>query len=245
MVFRKFIVLILLILLYINTNGQNDIEFAKPVDFPITLSGSFAELRSNHFHAGIDIKTYGQIGKKVFAIEDGFIARIKVAGGGYGHALYIQHPNGYTSVYAHLEGFNQEISAFVKEEQYIKQSFEVNLFPDREKFKVKKGQLIAFTGNTGGSNGPHLHFEIRKTKNQHPVNPLFFDFGVKDNTNPRINSIAIYPLDNQALVNGKNQKLILPAQKVDNERYTIEFSDSLRLAGDIGFGIETFDYFDE
>mgnify|MGYP006283908375 CR=1 FL=1 len=245
MVFRKFIFVILLISLNINAIAQSDIKFANPVDFPITLSGSFAELRSNHFHAGIDIKTYGQTGRKVFAIEDGFVARIKVAGGGYGHALYIQHPNGYTSVYAHLEGFNQEISAFVKEEQYRKQSFEVNLFPNREKFKVKKGQLIAFTGNTGGSNGPHLHFEIRKTKNQHPINPLFFDFGVKDNTYPRINSIAIYPLDKEASINGANKKLFLPTKQIDNSTYAIESLDSLRLSGNIGFGVETFDYFDE
>ena len=148
--------------------------FRSPVDLKIALSGTFGELRSDHFHSGIDIKTGGKTGKNVYAIADGFISRIKVSGNGFGKTLYIKHPNGYTSVYAHLKGFSQEVSKYIKEQQYKKKSFEINIFPKSDQFVIKKGDIIALSGNSGGSDGPHLHFEIRDTKSEHPLNPLLF-----------------------------------------------------------------------
>ena len=135
--------------------------FAPPMDIPIILAGTFGELRSNHFHSGVDIKTQQREGVPVNSIGDGTITRIKVSLWGYGKVLYIAHPNGYTSVYGHLQKFSPSIEAYIKKLQYNKKSFEVEVFPDYGELKVSKGELIAYSGNTGGSAGPHLHFEIR------------------------------------------------------------------------------------
>ena len=157
-------------------NSQNNYPqnyFANPLEVPLVLSGSFAELRSNHFHSGLDIKTQQREGLKVLASADGFVSRIKIAHFGYGKALYITHPNGYTTVYGHLQKFSPEIEAYIKKQQYEKESFEVELFPSAETLIVTKGNLVAYSGNTGGSGGPHLHFEIRD-KEERPMNPMLF-----------------------------------------------------------------------
>ncbi|HNZ71556.1 MAG TPA: M23 family metallopeptidase, partial [Prolixibacteraceae bacterium] len=138
-------------------------SFVSPVNIPLVLNGNFGEIRSNHFHAGIDIKTNGATGLPVFSISDGVVSRISVSATGYGKTLYIDHPSGYTSVYAHLDRFIPEIEKWVKEQQYQLQRFEVNLEPSPTLFRFSKGEQIAFSGNTGSSAGPHLHFEIRKT----------------------------------------------------------------------------------
>jgi len=169
------------------------------------LSGTFAELRSNHFHSGLDIKTQQRRGLKVKASATGFVSRIKVSHFGYGKALYITHPNGYTTVYAHLQKFSPDIEAYVKQQQYKKESYQIELFPKAGTLPVLKDNLIAYSGNSGGSGGPHLHYEIRD-KQQRPMNPLLFGLDVKDTTNPIIKSIYAYPLDNQASINGSNTK---------------------------------------
>ena len=160
--------------------AQSGTNFRSPLDIPLILSGNFGELRSDHFHSGIDIKTQGTTGHKVYAIEDGYVSRIKVQGGGYGHALYIAHQNGYTSVYGHLSKYNSSIEAYTRKVQYQRESFEVDLYPEPGTLTVNKGEVIALSGNTGSSAGPHLHFEVRKTANQHPTNALFYQFPVKD-----------------------------------------------------------------
>ncbi len=133
--------------------GQENLaDFAAPLDIPLYLAGNFAELRSNHFHTGIDIKTQGVEGQKVLAAEEGKVSRISVSPYGYGLALYIEHPNGYTTVYGHLKKFNDEIAAVVKEKQYEEESFRVDFAPDEE-IKLERGELIALSGNTGGSGG--------------------------------------------------------------------------------------------
>jgi murein DD-endopeptidase MepM/ murein hydrolase activator NlpD len=148
--------------------------FRSPLDIPLFLSGNFGELRSNHFHAGLDIKTQGVEGQNVYAVADGYVSRIKVSPYGYGNAIYVTHPNGFTSVYGHLQKYNDKIRQVVEDYQYKKEEFEVELFPTPFSMQVKKGELIAYSGNSGGSGGPHLHFEIRNTTNEHPTNPLFF-----------------------------------------------------------------------
>ena len=150
--------------LFLKSFSQEDIPqdyFESPLEIPLILSGTFGELRSNHFHSGMDIKTHQQTGLNVLASASGYVSRIKVSHFGYGKALYVQHPNGYTSVYAHLKEFAPEIEAYIKERQYAKESYEIEVFPEADELPVKQGEVIAYSGNSGGSGGPHLHFEIR------------------------------------------------------------------------------------
>ncbi|HKK87963.1 MAG TPA: M23 family metallopeptidase, partial [Saprospiraceae bacterium] len=157
-------------------------DFSAPLGIDLRLSGTFGELRSNHFHAGIDLKSPdGQSGTPVVAAADGFIHRVKVKGGGYGQALYIDHGNGYSTVYAHLDAFTETLDAYVRKEQYRRASFTVDLFPRAGQFQLKKGDLIGYMGNSGHSYGPHLHFEIRRYGI--PVNPLAY-LAVPDETRP-------------------------------------------------------------
>jgi hypothetical protein len=219
-------------------------DFIPPVDFEMALSGTFGELRNNHFHSGIDIKTWGVQGKPVYAVADGFVSRIKISPGGFGKAIYIEHPNGYTSVYAHCRNFTDAIDSYVKNEQYKQESFGVNLFPDKEMFPVKQGEVVAHSGNTGGSMGPHLHFEIRETKGQVPVNPLLFEFPVKDYIRPKIARLMIYPYGKLSLIEGKNEPL---EQKLAGwgPEYRLKNSDTIRVSGKVYFGIETYDLLNE
>lgn len=169
--------------------------FGSPVDIPIYLSGTFGEPRGNHFHSGIDIRTNSQEGLAVYAVQDGYVSRLKVSAYGYGKAIYIQHPNGYTSVYAHLSAYNPAITKYTRDLHYAKESFEVDEGVPAGKLKVKKGELIGYSGNTGGSGGPHLHFEIRTTRTEHPLNPQLYGFTVVDNVAPVIHSLNVYAKD--------------------------------------------------
>ncbi|MDQ3190557.1 MAG: M23 family metallopeptidase [Bacteroidota bacterium] len=213
--------------------------FRSPLDIPIYLSGNFGELRSNHFHAGLDMKTEGVEGKKIYAVADGYVSRIKISPWGYGKALYITHPNGYVSVYAHLRNFNDSIGLFVKNEQYKAEEFEIELILNPSDLVVKKGDIVAFSGNTGGSGGPHLHFEIRDEKSENPLNPLLFGFDIKDDVKPTIKEIIIYPLNETSFVNNSNKPKILNLTLVSQDTYKV--SQPVSVHGQIGFGIDTHD----
>ncbi|TVR75421.1 MAG: M23 family metallopeptidase [Marinilabiliales bacterium] len=215
--------------------------FISPVEFPLSLSANFGELRTNAFHAGIDIRTGGVTGRRVLAAAEGHVYRILVSPVGYGRALYIEHPNGLATVYAHLDRFTVEIEAYIREQQYRRQSFHVDLTPPRGMFRFEQGELIGYSGNTGSSFGPHLHFEIREAATQMPVNPLLFDFDVKDNLPPVLYTLAVYPLTHNSLVNGRNEPLFIPLDG-GRGRYHLPSGTSIEVYGEIGFGIEATDF---
>lgn len=214
--------------------------FIAPLDGALSLAGNFGELRNNHFHSGFDFRTNGEEGKIVLAAADGFVSRIKVSAFGYGNALYITHPNGYVTVYGHLQSYDSIITKYVRGKQYEQESFEVDLFPQKNEIKIKQGQQIALSGNTGGSEGPHLHFEIRDAKTEYIINPYFFGFDIKDDVKPSIESIMIYPLDNNATINGVNRSKELDVFEVKNKK--LSTNEKLTICGNIGFAIVTTDY---
>lgn len=216
--------------------------FRSPLDIPLFLSGNFGEIRTNHFHSGLDIKTQGVENKPVYAPADGYVSRIKIQAGGYGKALYITHANGYTTVYGHLNSYAENIATYLKEQQYKKESFEIELFPDSNLFRVKKGEAIAYTGNTGSSGGPHLHFEIRDTKTENVYNPLFFGFDVKDKTPPSITSLAVYTFDENARKGAQTRK-VYTVTKTEG-KYVVNGGKPLPASGITGFGLEVYDQLD-
>jgi len=212
--------------------------FRSPIDTVIKLNGNFGELRSNHFHTGLDIATGNHEGMKVYAVADGYVSRIKVSPYVYGKSLQIRHSNGYISVYGHLRGFNDTIAKYVKAAQYANKSFEVELNPRAGEFPVKKGDLIAFSGNTGSSQGPHLHFEIRDTTTEIANNPLLFDFDVKDNERPVIYGLTIYPVDETGMVDGLTSSKKI---KIIRAKGNYKIAETPIVNGNIGFGIEAYD----
>ncbi|PCE64881.1 M23 family metallopeptidase [Sediminicola luteus] len=212
--------------------------FRSPVDIPIILAGSFGELRSNHFHAGIDIKTQQREGLPIKAIGKGSVSRIKVSHWGYGKALYIKHPNGYTSVYGHLQKFSPEIEAYVKARQYQKKSYQIELFPDLGELQVEQGELVAISGNSGSSAGPHLHFEIRSSANEKPINPLLFGMEVRDATDPVLLNLYAYPLGKNAQIKQSGKRIPISFRKSPEGHFIAE---EITASGLIGFGFNGFD----
>lgn len=223
--------------------GQDTIPknyFRSPLGIPLYLAGNFGELRSNHFHSGLDMKTQGKEGFNVYAAADGYVSRVKISPWGYGKTIYIDHPNGYTTVYAHLKSFKGKIADEIKKYQYEKESWEIDWYPPDSLLKVKKGDKIALSGNTGGSGGPHLHFEIRETKTEFPVNPLLFGFEIKDDIKPIIRSITLTPLDDTSYVNNlKSTQRFLVTGSDGN--YRLKYTTPIYAYGNIGIGIETID----
>jgi hypothetical protein len=218
--------------------------FRPPVDFRMLLSGTFGELRTNHFHSGIDIKTAGAEGKPVYAIADGYVSRIKVSAFGFGKALYITHLNGYVSVYAHLSRYNDPVASAVFQEHYRQESFEIEMFPAKDEFPVKKGDVVAYSGNSGSSAGPHLHFEIRDEGSQKPINPLLFGYDVKDTRKPRIAAVKIYPADENARIDGLN-KAVKSSVEIFSGQYRLNSSRPFEVNGNISFGIQVYDQLDD
>jgi len=170
------------------------IQLFAPMQGELMISGTFGEPRPNHYHSGLDIKTGGKTGWPVLAVEEGFVSRVKVSPGGYGHVIYMDHPNGLSSVYAHLDKFEPQLAKFVRDLQYQKQSFDIDTLLPPDQFVFKKGQQIAWSGNSGSSAGPHLHFEIRETHSELALNPMRFGYKVKDQTPPTVSHLKLYPI---------------------------------------------------
>lgn len=229
--------LLFLVPLFSQESYPTDV-FRSPLDVPIILSGTFGELRSNHFHSGIDIKTQQREGLPVYGIGDGTITRIKVSLWGYGKVIYIAHPNGYTSVYGHLQKFSPKIEEYIKKIQYKKNSFEVEVFPDYGELKITKNEIIAYSGNTGGSSGPHLHFEIRSSVSEKPTNPLLYGIDVPDATNPILEKLFVYPLSSNAQVNQSATRMQVNFTKQSDGNF---LADKVYASGKIGIGFVGYD----
>jgi hypothetical protein len=213
--------------------------FRSPLDIPLRLAGTFGELRNNHFHAGIDIKTNRRTGLPVYATADGYISRIKVAIWGYGKVIYINHSNGFTTVYAHLNKFGNGIQEYVKSIQYEKKSYETgNIFLKENQIKVTKGQIIGYSGRTGGFVEPHLHYEIRNTKTEKIINPLLLGIKIQDSIAPKIKKLIAYPMDSDSRINRslKNQSLSIKKDSLNNY-----IANRLSASGKIGFGVNVYD----
>lgn len=209
-----------------------------------SLSASFAELRADHFHTGLDYRTGGVQGKDVLAVDEGFVYRIAVSPTGFGKALYVRHPSGLSSVYAHLRSFRPDIEEYVLQNQYSQKSFSVSLFPQRNQFRVTRGEVIAASGNSGGSSGPHLHFELRDSATEDPVNPLNYDgLGVSDRMRPVIDRVILYPLSHRSAVNGNRNNLTLRTVPSDGS-YGVSAATVPVLYGETGIGIKCWDTFD-
>lgn len=230
---------LLLIFTSINLFSQNYPQnFRQPLGGTLLMTGSFCEFRSNHFHGGDDFRT-GSIGKPLYAIADGYVSRIKVSGGGYGNALYITNNqgDGYIALYGHLLRYNSEIATWVENFQNQIQEFQFDICLDSNVLPVKRGQLIGYSGSTGYSFGPHLHFEIRNLQDE-PYNPQLFGFHIRDTKAPIIKNIAVYPEDDFSSVNKKNSsKVYAVSGGTVNSNITVN--------GNIYFGIESYDYLND
>jgi hypothetical protein len=218
--------------------------YAVPVKIPVFLAGNFAELRPNHFHGGIDIKTQGKTGIEVDAAADGFVSRITISPTGYGRALYIDHPNGTTTVYGHLESLAPQIDEYIRNIQYQKETFAIDQVVPPGLLPVKKGEPIAKSGNAGSSVGPHLHFEIRRTKEEIMLNPLMFNMPVKDKLKPIVQALMVYPLSDDASVSGKQTPQKFEIIKTPNNGYQLKANQTISVYGEIGFGVQSVDLLD-
>ncbi|MGB0633840.1 MAG: M23 family metallopeptidase, partial [Flavobacteriaceae bacterium] len=225
-------------LISISLNSQSKFPsnyFSNPLDSDLILNGTFGELRSSHFHSGIDFKTRFKEGLKVYSSADGYVSRISIKHGGFGKALYINHPNGYTTVYAHLKNFNKEIEDYIKALQYRKKSYQIERYLKKDELKVLKNQVIGNSGNTGSSFGPHLHFETRKTSNQKALNPKLFKFKIKDTRSPYVSSVYFYKFDS---LNNRSKPYEIKLKKIND---SLIMADELSLDGRLAFGLAGFD----
>jgi len=218
--------------IYAQTNPQTG--FAPPFDFPLFLSGNFGELRANHFHAGLDFKTQGVTGKKVLALGNGYVSRIRVIHGS-GYVLEVSYDNGYTAIHRHDQGFVGEIARRIEKLQYEKESWEVDITPEPHEYPVKTGQHISWSGNMGYSFGPHLHLEFRETESRDYIDPLpFFKSRIKDTRSPQVQGFMLFPQIGEGVVN----------QASNPQEFRTTMKDTIRAWGVIGAGVKAYDYMD-
>ncbi|MGB8491993.1 MAG: M23 family metallopeptidase [Bacteroidales bacterium] len=235
----QILLFIALLLNGLTKNQKEGPKFISPVKIPLSLSANFGELRVDHFHSGLDIRTQGVTGKEVFAVADGYVYRISVSPGGFGNALYVKHPSGYSTVYGHLDRFIPEIEDYVTSRQYEEKSFMVTLWPPKDKFRFSQGDLIAYSGNSGSSSGPHLHYEMRKSDDETPVNPLLYDFGITDEHKPVIEKVAICPAGRHTSINGQNRTVRMSVSGGSGNYHLA--ADEIKISGPAAFEIRAYD----
>lgn len=227
----------------INISSVHAQELPNPFDFPILLSGNFGELRNNHFHSGIDFKTQGAEGKPIHAVQEGYVSRISVSAWGYGNALYLTHPDGTTTVYGHLQKFSAPITAYLREQQYAKESFNVDLTVEPDVLPVRQGEIVALSGNTGSSGGPHLHFEVRDTETEEILDPIvYYKDKITDTRPPKIQGILICPVEGKGVANGTRRKLELKPATAKNGNQTL--TGKIEAWGEIGLAVKGYDAMD-
>lgn len=228
------------------TTKQSD--YRAPLDIPLVLAANFGELRPNHFHMGVDFKTNGVEGLKLYSIEKGFVSRVKVSPYGYGNVVYIDHPNGITSVYAHCSAFKGKLDSVVKITQEKEQNYEIEIFFVPKDIPVQKGEVFALSGNSGSSTAPHLHFELRDTKTEDALNPLAFGFDISDHKSPVISGIKVYALSSEGYqIPGKSKVVNVTKGKfgyyIGGDLLLVP-SDYCSEHGGIGFAFDVVDYLD-
>lgn len=249
MINRLFSLLTILILPFVGFLQKNKTyNYRSPLDIPLVLAANFGELRPNHFHMGVDFKTNGKEGLSLHSIDDGFVSRVKVSTYGYGKVIYIEHQNGITSVYAHCSSFKGKLDSIVRQTQIKDQNFEIEIFFTPEDIRIKKGELIALSGNSGSSTAPHLHFELRDTKTEEALNPLVYGFEISDHKAPVIKSLKVYSLTEEGYqIPGKSK---IASVYNDKSGYHIK-GDLLEIPADycsgkggVGFAFDVVDLLD-
>lgn len=235
--FKELISYICLVLLPLALYAQGGVStFGVPFDFPLVLSGNFGELRSNHFHSGVDFKTQGAVGKPIRCVADGYICRASVQPGGYGNALYVMHDNGYMTVYGHLERFPKNIAERVRKYQYDNETFKADLRFAPGEYKVRRGEVFAFAGNSGYSFGPHLHFEVRDSSGEELYDPMrFYATRLNDTIAPRASSFAVYPRAGRGVLAGGHESKVYKVVEG-------MVKDTIMAWGQVGFGVKALDY---
>ncbi|MCF8226820.1 MAG: M23 family metallopeptidase [Bacteroidales bacterium] len=241
---RSIYIVLFVIIQFTCLSAQVKTSFRAPLDIPLVLSGNFGELRSNHFHSGIDIRTNGNTGYDVFSVDSGYVSRIKIQTEGFGKALYVDHRNGYTSVYAHLDNFSPEIEKYIKKIQYQKKTHAIDVYLKPGTINISKGQIIGFSGNTGSSSGPHLHFEIRKSRGQVPTNCLFYDLPVEDSKPPHFFSFAVYQENHRSMLNHSGIRKVVKVKRNENGHQPAD-DLPITVSGKVGIGVEVYDYLDK
>lgn len=213
--------------------------FRYPLDLPPSTAGSFGELRPNHFHSGLDFKTNGTTGIPIHAAQDGYVSRLRVQFGGFGNAIYINHPGGFTTVYGHIESFSPEMTKLIRQQQYQHQSFEVDFNLDPTQIIVCQGDVIALSGNAGASEGPHLHFEIRDAQTQQTINPQLFGLTIPDKVPPTLGTICVYHLGGDPF-SEKTPRQFFGVNGAAG-RYRLVKPQVINVSGETGFGITATD----
>jgi len=244
---RWFVIFLCFNTLFFSFSQEQFPDYHPPLKIPLIVAGNFGELRSSHFHTGVDFKTQQREGHTIYAIERGYVSRVKVSPYGYGKVVYVDHPNGKTSVYAHCSKFLGQLEQRVFAEQIRLQQFEIELFFATDDLIVKKGEPIALSGNTGGSSAPHLHFEIRDTKTEHAQNPLVYAFDLPDSKSPLLKNIKIVAVNNEGYLI-PNKTLEFPISTANNKFFT---NDTVKIppsfcsaSGGIGIAVDMIDFLD-
>lgn len=238
-----FTLLTIILLITQNYAQEKNVIRGYPLDNPLVVNGTFSELRNNHFHSGVDFSTNKKIGLPVYAVEDGVVNRIKVSAFGFGKVVYLRHESGFTTVYAHLDGFENKLNDYVLNNQYKNERFDLELFPLGNEFFYKKGDIIGYTGNSGSSGGPHLHFEIKETESELLHNPFVLNMfsDIVDTQKPVVNDLWVYPKNNETTIQGITNEIPINFKRSANGDY---FADKVLTNGAIGFGINSYDVID-